>query len=245
MKLRIAAVLLGGLMGAAALLLCWLYWAARRVPTFYQEALHAESAQLHERSDRLLENAAALASNVRQEGRWQAMFTAEQINGWLAVDVAKNFPELLPPGIADPRVAFQSGRVKLACRYRDGPVETVLSLEGEVYVQEPNVLSVRIHQARAGSLPAPLGQVLQGISKAAADANLQLSWLQAGGDPVAVIRFHPPYDEQGNSQQLETIELRDGELYVAGSTTHGESDGAPSPGREPLASTPKGDAKKR
>lgn len=245
MKLRIAAVLTGSLAVAAALLLGWLVLAARHVPAFYREALRLEDVRLQEQSDRLVENAAALASNVRQQGRWHALFTAEQINGWLAFDVASNFPELLPPGIADPRVAIESNRVLVACRYLDGPLETVLSLDGEIYMQEPNVISVRIHRARAGSLPAPLGQVLHAISKAALDAKLQLSWLQAEGDPVAVIRWRPPQDERQNAYRLETFELRDGEIYVAGRTTNGPSDGLPDKPSGPLATKPDGDAKKR
>ncbi len=247
MKLRVAAVIAGSLTVAAALLLGWLWFAARHVPSFYQQALHVPPPQLQEESDRLLENAAALASNVHREGRWQALFTADEINGWLAVDLPKNFPELQPQGIAEPRVAIQPKCVSLACRYQDGPVEAVLSLDGEVYMQEPNVLSVRIHKARAGSLPLPLAKVLELISQAAAEANLPLNWLQAGGDPVAVIHLHPPHDEQENAYQLETIELREGELYVAGTTTREGSSSPSQKTAEPLASTfeGEGEAKKR
>ena len=245
MKLRIAAVLTGSLAVAAALLLGWLALAARHVPAFYHEALQLKGDRLQDQSDRLVENAAALASNVRQPGRWHALFTADQINGWLAFDAARNFPELLPEGVADPRVSIKSNRLLLACRYLSGPVETVLSFDGEIYMQEPNVLSVRIHCARAGSLPAPLGQVLHAVSQAALDANLQLNWLQAEGDPVAIIRLHPLRDEHHNAYQLETLELRDGEIYVAGSTTNGPSDAVPSEAPGPLASKPDGEVEKR
>jgi len=231
MKLRLAAALAAGFLTIAVLALGSTYWAARRVPEFYQEVLQAEPAALKQNSDQLLENAAALASSARNEGRWQALFTAEQINGWLAVDVVKNFPELLPPGVSDPRVAIHPGRIALACRYLDGPVETVLSLEGEVYLQEPNVLSVRILRARAGALPAPLGSLLKGISRAADDAELQLRWLQAGGDPVAVIRLQPS-DGERNKIRIEAIELREGEIYLAGRTIGGGAESGP------IASTP-------
>lgn len=245
MKLRVTAVVASGLTVVAAALLGWLFVAARHVPDFYRQALNVENARLQEHSDRLVETAAALVSNVRQEGRWQAMFTAEQVNGWLAVDATRNFPELLPAGVAEPRVAIEAGRLKLACRYLGGPVETVLSLDGEVYLEEPNVLSIRVHRARAGSLPAPLGRVLHAISQAALDANLQLNWLQAGGDPVAVIRWPTPRDERQNFYHLETLELHDGQIYLAGRTTKGPSEGAPEKSPEPLASRPAEDAKKR
>lgn len=242
MKLRIAAMLAGGLATLVLLALGGIYSAARHVPGFYKDALQTAPSARQRQSDELLENAAALASSVGQEGRWQALFTAEQINGWLSVDVAKNFPELVPQGVADPRVAIHPDRIAVACRYLDGPVETVLSLEGEAYVEEPNVLAVRIVRARAGSLPAPLGSLLAGISRAADGAGLQLRWLQSGGDPVAVIRLQSLGDEGNRRRQIETIELRDGEIYLAGRTVSGSGPSAPA--AEPLAASP-GESKKR
>jgi len=242
MNFRLAAALAGGLATLVLLALGGIYSAARHVPSFYQSALQADPAARQRQSDELLEHAAALASSVSKEGRWQALFTAEQINGWLAVDVAKNFPDLVPQGVADPRVAIHPDRIAVACRYLDGPVETVLSLEGEAYIEEPNVLAVRIVRARAGSLPAPLGSLLAGISRAADGAGMQLRWLQSGGDPVAVIRLQSLGDEGNRRRQIETIELRDGEIYLAGRTVSGGSPVAPA--AEPLAASP-GESKKR
>ncbi len=50
-------------------------------------------------------------------GHWSAVFTDEQINGWLAADLPEKFPQLLPPEIQDPRVVFAPGQLQLACRY--------------------------------------------------------------------------------------------------------------------------------
>nr|MBF6571750.1 hypothetical protein [Candidatus Binataceae bacterium] len=133
----------------------------------------------------------------------------------------------------------------IACRYLDGPIETVLSLEGDAYVEEPNELSIRIRRARAGSLPAPLGGLLKGISNAADKAGMQLHWLQAEGDPVAVIRLQPPNDERNQLRQIETIELRDGEIYLAGRTLGSGSDQPGPAGAEPLAANPQGESQKR
>jgi len=59
MKLRLAAALAAGFLTIAVLALGSTYWAARRVPEFYQEVLQAEPAALKQNSDQLLENAAA------------------------------------------------------------------------------------------------------------------------------------------------------------------------------------------
>jgi hypothetical protein len=242
MKLRIAA----GVAGLATLVvggvLAWGFWAATRVPPFYVEALRCEPEAQQVASDKLLETATTLASNVRKEGRWQALFTADQINGWLAVDLAKNFPDTLPPGVVDPRVHIRRDGVTVACRYLDGAVVTVMSLDAEIYIDQPNVLSVRLHNARAGAIPVPMGEILDGVQQAATEANFQLTWLQAEGDPVALVRFHPPRDDENTLYELETLELRQGEIYVAGRTTRGNSEGSPrwDPGFKPVASAPSG-----
>src|SRR5215467_5920384 len=63
-----------------------LYWACQQSPPFYNQALAQDPATAHSASDALVRQAAELASDVRRPGRWQAQFTAEQINGWLAYD---------------------------------------------------------------------------------------------------------------------------------------------------------------
>ena len=89
-KVRIAAI---GTLVVAALLLAGLggaYYAARQVRPFYEQALKIEPAVLEQGSRELESRATALYSDVKQVGRWQALFTTEQINGWLATQLAEN-----------------------------------------------------------------------------------------------------------------------------------------------------------
>ena len=58
----------------------------------------------------MLRDIAAIESAVNTPGRWQTTITAEEINGWLAVDMVKNHPKLLPPTFHDPRVAIRRTR---------------------------------------------------------------------------------------------------------------------------------------
>lgn len=237
MKLRLAAIAASLLAVLAVGLLGWAYWASRQVPEFYQEALELKPEVQRIANDELLEQATALASDVRKEGQWQALFTADQINGWLAVDLARNYPDLLPAGSSDPRVLIRSGSATVACRYKDRTLDTVVSLDLEVYLNEPNVVSLRLRNARAGAIPVPLGKFLDRVA-AAADARIDLRWLQAEGDPVAVVTLLPPRDDEDRLYQLESLELREGEVYVAGRTICGNSEGSPvwDPQFEPVAS---------
>jgi hypothetical protein len=169
-------------------------------------------------SDEMLERACTLQNNLRKPGKWSVRFTAAQINGWLAVDREKNHPGLLPPFFTDPRVAIESGRITSACRYEEGMISTVLSLTVEPYVPEKNVIAVRLVSARAGRLPLPLGRLLDGLSDTAKNAELNLQWQQAGGDPVALFTLPQPDDGDGLSVTIENIRLDNGEIVVSGVT---------------------------
>ncbi len=224
-KLRIAALIAGGLLLAAVLGLGGFYWALKRQPEFYRQAIQLDQAVQKQASDRMLQRAAALRSDVEKEGQWQALFTAEQINGWLAVDLLENFPDLLPQSCRDPRVEIQPGGMTLAGRLTRGAETCVVTLTVEPYLPEPNVLAVRIRGARAGLVPMPLNEILDSISEAAEKMDLRLQWQQADGDPVALISVPSPPDQDGPLVQVETIRLGEGEIYVAGTTGPLKPDG--------------------
>ncbi len=215
-RLRLLLLIIGGLAVLVVLILLGLYLAARHEPVFYREAMEIEPVVLEKASDRMLQQATALASAVKKEGHWEALFTAEQINGWLAVDMVKNHSNALPPTLRDPRVVIDPKQVTIACRFQQGGAESVLSLTVEPYVPEPNVVALRIVKARAGLLPLPLRPVTDGLSQAARDMQLRLEWRHTGSDPVAMLSF--PSSTDNRLVRIETLRLGDGEIYVAGTT---------------------------
>src|SRR4051812_46783953 len=98
-RLRVSILAVGALGIIAAVVAVSGYMASRQVPAFYSEALHQAPDKAAAESDTLLANASALMNTARKPGQWEATFTADQINGWLTVDVPKNFPNLLPPTV--------------------------------------------------------------------------------------------------------------------------------------------------
>jgi hypothetical protein len=193
------------------------------VPDFYEEAVHLDPEAQRRGSEELLERVTAMTNDARRGGSWEAIFTNDQINGWMAVDMQENHPDLLPPGVTDPRVVVEPQRVRFACRYEYGRFKTVYNVELDLYMPEPNLLAVRINKARAGILPVPIKQIVDGIAEGADRLNLQVQWLQTDGDPVALIRMDPKTNEANRHQDdettelwVETIELRDGEVFLAG-----------------------------
>jgi hypothetical protein len=213
---KIVAVLAGVITIVTGVSLFSIYKASQHVPEFYREALGVDSEIQEPARDEFVAQATALASDLHRRGQWQTVFTADQINAWLALELATNYPDLLPTDLQDPRISIREQEATIACRYQTGQVSTVLSLTVDVYLHEPNVLALRIRRARAGALPVPLAQVLDGISHAARELNLRLEWRKTQGDPVALITFAPPRSSHGNALTLQTVELRDGELFVSG-----------------------------
>jgi hypothetical protein len=192
------------------------YLGLKRVPEFYREALVQDDAKARAASDKVIQRTSLLASDLNKAGRWQVLFTAAEINGWLAVDLVENRPIELPPGFEEPRVAITPTQVLLACRVRQFGVSSVVSLVIEPYLARPDVIGLRFRGVRAGSIPLPLRQLLDGLTRQAEQNNLLVEWRQDGGDPVALISFGPPRGNQRRQIHIDKVSLADGMIYVAG-----------------------------
>jgi hypothetical protein len=217
-SIRITLAVFGGLSVAAGLIALAIFLTLSGSPAFYQAAVERDPALAQEDNDRCLQQAAALASKLQSTGDWEAIFSADQINGWLAVDLARNFGDSLPPQITNPRIDFQSGAATLACTYRHAGHETVMSIAFDLYLSEPNVVALRLRRVRAGLLPVPLADVLRAIAQAGNGFGLMVQWRQVAGDPVALVHLSHSAGDDDSQLRLEAIELREGEIYIAGRT---------------------------
>ncbi|MFO7903375.1 MAG: hypothetical protein ACQESR_04635 [Planctomycetota bacterium] len=226
------------LIGGAAGLYFGAHRALRHEPAFYTQALETPSVDQQRAGGEFERNVLELHHDLRDKGQWKRVFTDSQINGWLAVDLPKKFPELLPPTISQPRVALVPGTLNLAFRYQDAEWSTIINLSMDVHLTEdPNTFGLRVRNARAGWIPMPLGNFLDQISQAARRADLRLRWAQQDGDPVALITV-PREPDNGDSKPIiiEAIDIGEGTLMIAGRKgTIGEQSRAPE-GDAPKAS---------
>ncbi|MEM9657030.1 MAG: hypothetical protein AAF961_01595, partial [Planctomycetota bacterium] len=184
-----------------------------------------EDEVLAEAGKRLEIRLAALASDVQQQARWQAAISSAEINGWLASKLYERFPELPPDQMADPRVALGENALLVGFRYRGARFETTVSLEVDVFVAEEGLVAVRFRRASAGSLPLPLREVIEQANVLAARFGYALRWTRHEGDPVACVPLRDVVASPAERRKLESIELREGEILLAGVTL---SDGLPS-----------------
>lgn len=197
-----------------------LYRAAQREPQFYRLAMRAAPIENQEAGDALEQRVFDLHNEVRAIGTWEAVFTEEQVNGWLVSDLPEKFPNILPLGTQEPRVAIDSKAIRVACRFDNGNFKTIISMALDVdLTTEINTLAVRVSQLRAGALPVPLKQFIDKISVAASRGEILLKWRQIDGDPVALITVPVTHEDYAHREiYVDTIELREGEIYLAGHT---------------------------
>lgn len=226
-KLRIAALIVAGLLILAGGSLYWAYRASRHVPEFYTQALALDSETQEEARQQFESGVTMLYSDAQKEGTWYAVFTAKQINAWLAVDLRKKHGELIPGTVQDPRVAIRPEMITLAVRYEKDSVKTIFSFDVDVYLAEANVIAFRLHKARAGALPVPMKTVLEHVTKTAKRLEVPLRWEQKDGDPVALLTIIPERDDDDRYLVLDDIELHDGELYLSGRTVGADHRDAP------------------
>jgi len=211
-------ILLAGLLAATSGAALVLYRASQNEPEFYRQVLSIDHAALQEASDQMLQRTTALASDLKKPGSWEIAFSDKQINGWLAVDLPKNHPDLLPPEIRDPRVVINGRRMRVACRLAWDRWHGVAWLEVQPSLVEPNLLAVRICRVRLGAVPVPRGWVLDQLTRAALRLRLRIRWNQLDGDPVLLVPLDEVATKGRKRVTVRQLHLQDSHVYLAGVT---------------------------
>src|ERR1700742_869588 len=127
-KLRLALVGLTATAVLVSLALWTAYWATRQVRPFYQQALAIDPQTLERGKEELESRATALYTDAHQAGAWRALFTDEQINGWLAAELSNRSSDLgvkESHDFREPRVAISPGQLTLGFRTTQRGVDTV------------------------------------------------------------------------------------------------------------------------
>jgi hypothetical protein len=221
-RIRIAAI--GSLVAAALIVvIAGAYYAARQVRPFYEQALRIEPEVLQRGSRELESRATALYSDAKQQGQWQALFTAEQINGWLATQLAANKESRLPKNFRDPRVAIAPNLLTLGFRTTSGGVDMVVTVDASVFLTEEGAVGIHLKSVRAGALPLPVMQLADELATACQKMSLPVRWTQQEGKPVALVELHSDPSADKRQFYIDAIELGESELYVAGHTETGAS----------------------
>ena len=183
----VSVAVLCSMVAAAAWML---FQASRHEPSFYRQALLIQPTRAAEDGAELEHEVLELRNDTLETGNWEAAFTAEQLNGWMAVDLPEKFPTMLPRGLEEPRVAIEDGVVRVAARYRDRTINSIVSFALELQLaDEPNTVAICIREVRAGALPVPIATWLDKVQKAIGNSDLVVHWSQSSDDPVALVQI--------------------------------------------------------
>lgn len=192
-----------------------------RVPPFYEAAERLSAEDCSSDSRQFVRQSTAVFNQIENEPMWSGFFRQSHVNAWLAWDFARKHCEILPDGVSDPRMEFSDGRITLAFRMRNGPMEAVISACGRVWLPEPNYVAVELESVRAGAIPVPSGFVVRTVTDAVRATGIEIEWRHHEGHPVALLRLSR--NDNPEAAQVDRLELRDGLLYLAGRSSGGGS----------------------
>ena len=172
---------------------------------------------------RMMSETSSFAAALDRPGEWGAAFSEEEVNAWLAIDLPRLAPGLLPSGLESPTIRFLPRRVAASAKVGWGPCSgrfwTVLT----VILRSDNLLELSVDQAGLGAVPFPAGVVLDAVARRASAAGIGTETRVVEGKPFLFLLLSgktKPGRAAGSGPEyhLEGLRVNEGELVLAGTT---------------------------
>jgi len=151
-----------------------------------------------------------------QRQHWQTELTEEEINGYLAVEVPRNLPQLSANGIKDPRISLQNDQLEIACQIEQGMVSGVLNLVLDIQFPQPNRCEILFQRAYVGLVPFSRETVRDTFAAGLRGGGRTLESTKVQGYPALVIDFGDNLKNQDFSLFLREIRVTNGSLSISG-----------------------------
>jgi hypothetical protein len=206
-------------------------------PSFYRMMVTLPHEQSEAKAKHFVAQSLQLRNDIVNEPTWEAVFSDQEVNAWLAEDLVTHFADQLPPEVRDPRVLFETNRVVFAFQLKKGGVHSVITVVARPRVPEGNTVELTLEKIRAGIVPVPADNVLDRIIEHARRHGVEVQWERRDGYPVVVMRYTPNLARE--DIQLEELEIRSGQIRLAGRSdrTKGAFEAPTLPSRRVLQST--------
>ena len=166
------------------------------------------------RAKKFVAQSIQLRNDICNEPNWEAVFTDQEVNAWLAEDLVTYFADRLPPEVNEPRLLFEVDRIILAFQLRQRGVQSVITVVARPRVPGGNTIELTLEKIRAGILPVPADNILDRIIEYARNHGVDAEWARKDGFPVVVMRYTPHIDRE--DVQLEELQIRDHQIRLAG-----------------------------
>ncbi|MEI6240922.1 MAG: hypothetical protein WCR51_11065 [Planctomycetia bacterium] len=177
---------------------------------------------------RLVTIGSALHAAVGRAGPWGAALSDTELNAWLATDLPRNHPHVLPRGLSAPRVRFRSQHVEAVVRAGSGLLSVVVWCDLEVTLRGVNQLGIVVEKAAVGAVPLPATPVLAELGRRLAALGCVTELRPRDGRTVLVV-YIPTTLGGGPQWRLESLRIDAGEFVVAGTTIVPGDDAAAAP----------------
>jgi hypothetical protein len=183
-------------------------------PSFYQAMVRVPRAQQHDQARRFVAQSLQLRNDICNEPAWEAVFSDQEVNAWLAEDLVTEFADQLPPEVHEPRIVFELDRVTLAFELDQGALRSVIWVVARPRVPEPNMLELTFEKIRAGVVPVPAEKLIEQIVGHLRQHGLEVEWKRVDSLPVVTVKYTPHSDR--DDVLLEQVQIREGEIRLAG-----------------------------
>jgi hypothetical protein len=183
-------------------------------PSYYRDMVSLSRDQRERKARHFVAQSLQLRNDICNEPRWEAVFSDEEVNAWLAEDLVTHFADQLPPEVYDPRVLFEVDRVILAFQLKRRGFSSVITVVARPRVPEGNTVELTLEKIRAGILPVPADNVLDRIIEHAQRQGVDVDWERKDGYPVVVMRYTPNLSR--DDVELEELQIRTGQIRLAG-----------------------------
>lgn len=197
-----------------------LFAAVTYVPAFYKQTeFEPDHLEFGSQSSRLMTRVSDLSNDISTKPEWGASFEARELNCFLH-EYASDVNARLGGHIHTPRISIDGDRVLLGVRSGTGFFSLIFWIELRAWLvkSEPNCLAVEISSIKAGLIPIAGQSILDRVTEAARESNIEVAWYRNNGKPVGIFRL---FADQSRRQpkQIRAVQIRDGHLTIAGRTT--------------------------
>jgi len=183
-------------------------------PSYYRPKMFRSRAERADQAKRFVAQSLQLRNDICNEPTWEAVFTDEEVNAWLAEDLITHFADQLPPEVNEPRLLFELDRIILAFQLHQRGIQSVITVVARPRVPEGNTVELTLEKVRAGILPVPADNFIDRIVDYARCHGVDVQWSRKDGYPVVVMRYTPNLDRE--DVRLEQLQICNGQIRLAG-----------------------------
>jgi hypothetical protein len=186
-------------------------------PDFYGRGAVAAGRERKKQSGKFMREFNQFCQEVKTR-EWGARFEERSINCFFDEHFIQSglAERILPEGISEPRLAIEPDKLRLGFRYGKGTLSTIIAIDMRMWIapRAANVVVLELQGVHAGAIPISGQSLLERLSEAAPQYNIDVTWYRHGGNPVALLCFQA--DQDRPTIKLEHLVLAQGVLEFNG-----------------------------